>query len=425
MNFSNDSQYIINELFEKKIITKTNKKIDSLLSKNIKSIVKVLYDDLCSSYSYTKSSLNQENYLKEFFNKITSKKDIPGPLYEKSHFFPKSIKKEIIETMNFCYTFSFKLFHRSVNINIVTEDKIKSDDYIFNIISWLYIASIYSNNNCAKILNIFIYLSDSKKYIPNHKNNHEYITKPLGVNNVNTAYTDCCNNKSDIVIYRKEEWFKVFIHETMHTLGLDFCKTYSDEFKKKIHNLFPINSDLLIYESYCETWATIINSSFNSFNQINKQKINKKCSSQFADYFNYFTIFLNIEIKFSLFQMIKTLDYMGLEYKDLYLKNKQSSIKRKYLYHENSNIFCYYILKTIFLYHYDSFLIWCNKYNTSLINFYHTPNNELSFFKLIKSLYKNDDFINDINNINKIYNDNCLDNNYLRNNYRMSCIENK
>ena len=52
MNFSNDSQYIINELFEKKIITKTNKKIVFLLFKNIKSIVKVLYDDLCDEFYF-------------------------------------------------------------------------------------------------------------------------------------------------------------------------------------------------------------------------------------------------------------------------------------------------------------------------------------------------------------------------------------
>jgi hypothetical protein len=39
--------------------------------------------------------------------------------------------------------------------------------------------------------------------------------------------------------------------------------------------------------------------------------------------------FLNFERNYSFFQMVKSLDYMGLKYKDLYLKNSVSDLVRK------------------------------------------------------------------------------------------------
>ena len=39
---------------------------------------------------------------------------------------------------------------------------------------------------------------------------------------VNTGFTTTCPVDSEIVIFREEEWFKVFIHETFHNFALDF-----------------------------------------------------------------------------------------------------------------------------------------------------------------------------------------------------------
>ena len=75
------------------------------------------------------------------------------------------------------------------------------------------------------------------------------------------------------------------------------------------------------------------------------------------------------EVVFSLFQMNKILDHMGLDYEDLYKKEEENRLKRNYLYREDTNVFAYYIVKTVLLYHYDIFLEWCSDKNYNLIDF--------------------------------------------------------
>ena len=65
-------------------------------------------------------------------------------------------------------------------------------------------------------------------------------------------------------MYRTEEWFKVFLHETMHSLGIDFSSiSITDESnmtKKLIDTCFHgvKSNDLRIYEAYTEFWAEFI-----------------------------------------------------------------------------------------------------------------------------------------------------------------------
>ena len=102
----------------------------------------------------------------------------------------------------------------------------------------------------------FIYLSEKNKILPSKE------TDIIDVINVNTAYTYCCGSpktKNEIVIYRKEEWLKTLMHETMHAFGLDFCSLDSDTIAETIKNIFPIKSDINLNESYCEFWAETFN----------------------------------------------------------------------------------------------------------------------------------------------------------------------
>jgi len=50
-------------------------------------------------------------------------------------------------------------------------------------------------------------------------------------------------------------------------------------------------------------------------------------------------------------------------------------------------------VKTILLYHYDLFIAWCGKHNTTLINFSARKKNIESFCKFIISLHKKKGFI--------------------------------
>lgn len=171
------------------------------------------------------------------------------------------------------------------------------------------------------------------------------------MNHVNTAVTTSCIPNSQIIIYRMEEWFKVFIHETFHVFGLDFSHMSSSIYpqKQKLKQVFSIQSDFLIFEAYCEFWATF----FNVFFQLKKQYKNSSSSI----FLSKMRQQLQKEQTFSIQQMNKILQSMNLTYTSLFDKTK--SIQ----YQEDTNVFAYYILKSILLYFYDDFIQWTKQHS--------------------------------------------------------------
>ena len=73
---------------------------------------------------------------------------------------------------------------------------------------------------------------------------------------------------------------------------------------------------MLIFEAYTEYWGELINMCFISF--LTAQSNNK------GKFIQLVRELINIERCFSLFQCNKILHHMGLEYIDLFLKNKVS-----------------------------------------------------------------------------------------------------
>jgi len=142
--------------------------------------------------------------------------------------------------------------------------------YVERMFIWLSIAYAYSPVNCAKNLNVYLYLTDLKKMLPTID------ASPIDWEHANTAFTYSCreehisshnennDNKeiSEINIFREEEWFKVFIHETIHCMGLDFSHMDTGFSNSKIHSIFNINVDVKLFESYTECLAEIMNSIF-------------------------------------------------------------------------------------------------------------------------------------------------------------------
>jgi hypothetical protein len=157
------------------------------------------------------------------------------------------------------------MFNRNINIIFITEDdNIETlidtyNNYVDYMLVWLYIADIYSSKKCVKQLKIFIYHTSLLKILPDTN------IEILNQNNVNTGFSRTCPSDSEIVIFRKEEWFKVFIHETFHNFGLDFSSMNVIPCNEMILKLFPVNSEVTLYEAYTEFWARIINALFCSF----------------------------------------------------------------------------------------------------------------------------------------------------------------
>jgi hypothetical protein len=197
------------------------------------------------------------------------------------------------------------------------------------------------------------------------------------------------------------------MHETFHNFGLDFSDMNSQSTicNERILSIFPINSDVNLYEAYTEFWAELMNAVFCSYylttNKISQKGEQVSESELMEELLSNFDFFINFERTYGFFQLVKTLDFMGLTYKDLYSKKPESVALRNTLYKENSNVLSYYIIRPILMNNYQGFLAWCNKNNFSLLQFKKTNKNLEDFCDFIKSNYKTKSMVDSINCMQK------------------------
>jgi hypothetical protein len=218
----------------------------------------------------------------------------------------------------------------------------------------------------------------------------------LNAGNVNTAFTWGCPVDSEIVIFRKEEWFKVFIHESFHSYGLDFSSMDITASTKYMLDIFKVNSKVNLFEAYTEVWAEMINLVFCSFFSL-RNKTNE------SEFLNTFEDLINYERSYSFFQLVKVLHFMGLEYRDLYSSSDKSRMLREMLYKEDTNVLAYYIIKSVLLNNYQSFLSWCDKNNDSLLQFKQTPENQMDFCRFIEKNFKSSSMLDGVRRANDIF----------------------
>jgi len=387
-----------------------------------KEILTKLYNDILDAYNFIKKikKQNNNNFYAIQISKIISSKQILKPKKFNNASFPEVVRKHIDEMSMAQLSYDFSLFDKKITIHFIVENG-NADEYfhyynkyIDSIIMWLYILNKYSSPLCSKSLVIYFYMTSLKKKLP------ESNIIVLDEMHVNTAFTYTCNIDSEIVIYRKEEWFKVFIHETFHNFGLDFSDMNNELCTNKLLSIFDVKSELNLYEAYTEIWAEIMNALFCSFHMLsNKNNI--------KDFINFGVKLIHIEKTYSFFQMIKTLNFMGLTYNDLYSKNKKSKVLRDTLYREDTNVLSYFIIKTILLNNYDDFLLWCNNNNNSLFQFKKTSLNQAKFCNFVIKNYKSSDMLKNVKIteklINSIINNKPKNHDFLLTNMRMTLCE--
>jgi len=253
---------------------------------------------------------------------------------------------------------------------------------------WLYFIQDYASKQCAKHLTLYFYFTSLYKKLPE---NNIHI---LDEEHVNTGFTYTCPTVSEIVIFRREEWFKVLLHETFHNFGLDFSDMNTEDCKKKILDIFPVDSEVNLYESYTEFWAEVLNAAFCSFFMMGDE-------NSVDEYIENCHILLHFERIYSLFQLVKVLHFMGLMYKSMYLSS--AHVERTTMYKENSNILAYYIIKTILLNNYNGFLLWSDKNNMSLLQFKKTPHNLEEFCRFIEQNYKKKGMLDAVKCVENMY----------------------
>ena len=242
MKLTKNSELLMSFFLNKKCINHVNQtaKTDNILKK--------LYVDVKNADNYIKSQKQKmgDAFYKLNITKILNVSQIPKPKTFNKNSFPKDIIDHIDKTMLYNISYTFSLFNREIRIQFVVEHSSPEyhidlyNEYVETILKWLYIVNEYSSKTCSKKINIFMYLTSLTKKLPTSN-----ITI-LDENHVNTAFTYTCPVDSEIVIFRKEEWFKVFIHETFHAYGLDFGLHDSASLLKTMKSVFPIKSDFKI-----------------------------------------------------------------------------------------------------------------------------------------------------------------------------------
>lgn len=374
-----------------------------------KKILSKLHSNMLNCYNY----INNNITLNPNTQIILNTSQIIKPRYFTEKNFPEIIINHINKNSVSQIHYNFSLYNKKIDIYFVIEKQkfniVTYNNYIKAIIIWLCILHNYSPKECVKSLSIYFYFTSLKKSLPNSK------IEILNEVHVNTAFTTSCPNIGEIVIFRKEEWFKCFIHETFHTFGLDFSTMSNDNINKCISKIFNVNSKINAYEAYTEFWAEIINILFCSFYDL-------KNKNDLDSFYLICEQYMNYERIYGFIQMVKILDFMGLQYKDLFMKNKSAITARENLYKENTSVLSYYIIKTLLFNNYQDFINWCNNYNDNLLNFKKTIINQKLFCSFIEKNYKSKTMIDETLNVEIFYYG--LKNNKKRINYGKKHINN-
>ena len=399
-----------------------NKHINNVKqSKRTDIILKELYNDIVNAYKYLIMLKQKGQYYTVTTKKVLTATQISKPQNFNSNSFPEIVRKHIDELTMSELTYHFSLYGRNIKVHFIVEDdnvELQLETYnkhVDSIIMWLYILNQYASKQCANSLVIYLYFTSLEKRIPN---SNIFILDEI---NVNTAFTTTCPKDSEIVVFRKEEWFKVFIHETFHNFALDFSDMNNNDAHKCILDIFKVNSNVNLYEAYTEFWAEIMNALFCSFFSL-------KNKNDIDDFLSNAEFFINFERTFSFFQLVKTLDFMGLTYKDLYSETERSRMLRENLYKEKTNVLSYYIIKTVLINNYQGFLSWCKTNNLSLLQFKKTIKNQIDFCNFIENNYKSISMLNGVTETKSFLNDirkksKRMNLSYVLSNLRMSICE--
>jgi hypothetical protein len=284
---------------------------------------------------------------------------------------------------------NFKIKEATYNVHIYSQNEIQLNKYIY----FIKLILIMCAQHATTRYNVFtfkIILTDFKKQQP------VIPVEPFTINGGTTSYPlkEGPDDHKEIVIFRKEEWFKVFIHECFHLFCLDFSSNDND-YSKLFKPLFNIDSDFLFFESLCEFWSRTLNIAVISYST--------KKNIMYEEFEELMKINIQIEKIYSLLQMKHILGNMGFTYESLMDK------KRVLPYKENTNLFCYYVLTPVLLFHYEQTMSWFVEHNQTLLQFTKDHKSILLFFHYIKSIYKHKPLLQMIDSLDSYK----LTNNYM------------
>lgn len=341
------------------------------MNKNTKSCLKEIYETIMSCRDVlTRKIKKNESYVQR------------GPVSssENSFYMPKKIQRFLESTPCYYSKYESTQSGRRIFIHFCTYKKVDCYEYVLYMLNVLCVLDKFSRGEClkSKDFHIYVYLTPFAKTLTN---------SVIGVDHINTGINvktvDCSDeyheNINEITIYREEDWFKVFIHEAIHSFRLDF----SENGKQYLKELFPIATEFNLFEAYTEFWAEIINMLYcaitieNGFDNVMRTMDNM----------------IQIERRFSLYQAMKILKHMELTYDNVFVTTEK--------YREETHVFAYFILKQCFMYNFNQFIACCKKNGRTLLDF--DEKKIETIIEFIKQRCKCSHFLKDITYMEKLH----------------------
>lgn len=347
----NNINIIIKELKKNKIQIKNNK-------------LGHIYNLIKKEYNNVQINIDNIEYVK-------ASNVLKNSGFEKSRFFPKEITKYVKQKLINCFIINYN----NTEIYFFTEFTPKNMDnkiieIMNNICKIIFILRKIFNNQHHLRINYFDCLL--KKQFPTKKGEMlKEINCNSGLSYVGNYY---------MMVYRREEYKRVMIHELIHSFMGDYS-LIDVEYNEKLSEYFCLKNDenININETYTETLATIINLIFVSLET--NQNLNKM---------------FEIELSYSI--LVLTSILMHYNYKDINeLKRENKNCK---LLLQQTSVFNYYIMKPFMLIningYFDLIKECSNDYKFSELNICLND-----FYKLIINNFNNNKLKLMVNNLLK------------------------
>lgn len=321
-------------------LSNTSKQLMKSIAKKVKPIHHTKRTDTLFIELYDQIATGDQERVKLTITerRILHSADITKPSQDKFRYIPQTISQHIKQFTNHEILIDFKVGERNIRLIFAIEDEKYNitvyKRYAKAVATWLH---IISDKNCSKNLTVYFYFSLLVKKLPAE------IDDVIADEHANTGFTNNCSN--EIIIFRKEEWFKVFIHETFHNFNLDFSSQDNTIAKQRMLSLFKVDSEVRLYEAYTETWAEIINVAFCSFYHSNSER----------EFLGNAELLMGYERQYSLQQMNKVLQHIGLTYNQLFVPGNG--------YREKTNILSYFVIKCVLMNEHQQFMYWCKMKN--------------------------------------------------------------
>jgi hypothetical protein len=367
------------------------------------------------------------NYLKEYFEIFMENvwlKNVMPPLRE------LSITRNVRNVLNDNFTYispelqgkinlerfrNYRLFYEfegiPIKLDIYTQSFNQKDyEKLMLVIHFCIYYCIHVRNQSCNLLTIKLILAPYDKLMHRRK---KWRMDKTNVNGGVTIknYTD---NTCKIVIFRKEELFKVLIHEILHSFDLD-SKTVSNTEEQKINefiNIRKIETDefesINVNESFTDTYACLLNVFLATMLLSYKTK---------GDKTHVFNKLLKLEQKHIISQARKVIKNLNIP------MEKQVLRRNDKIYREKTHIMSYYVLKGINFVHIDDFIELLSKNNYMLLN--HNEYIDFLFARLhsTKLKTKYDQKIIIANNTFTKFYLKCLENSKKHSSLRMSSVD--